>query len=86
MVGFRVTEEEKRVLDEMAKKELGVTYVLFIICLPVHWGEPQGCQFDGKAEFSKDQGIIADWSLEYFLSSNGLMRMLVFLSENIHFA
>ena len=45
-------------------------------------GKPKGCQFDGKVEFSKDRGIVADLSLEDFLGPNGLMRLLVFLSEN----
>ncbi len=45
-------------------------------------GKPQGCQFDEKTEFSKDQGILADLPLENFLGSNGLMRLLSFLSQN----
>ena len=44
---------------------------------------PQGCRFDEKAEFSKDRGIVANLPLENFLGSNGLMRLLVFLSENV---
>lgn len=42
---------------------------------------PPGCQFDGRAELSKDGGIIHDLSLEHFLGSNGLMRLLTLLSE-----
>ena len=43
---------------------------------------PNGCQFDQNVEFAKDHGIVNDMSLEYFLGPNGLMQLLIFISEN----
>lgn len=41
----------------------------------------EGCQFNQKAEFAKDQGIIGDLSLQDFLGPKGLMTLLSFIAE-----
>jgi hypothetical protein len=40
------------------------------------------CMFNGRAEFAKDGGTVADNSLTGFLGTDGLMRLLVFISES----
>lgn len=40
------------------------------------------CQFNQKAEFAKDKGIVGDLSLEHFLGHGGLMTLLSFLDED----
>lgn len=38
--------------------------------------------FNERAEFAKDEGTIADNSLTEFLGADGLMRLMVFISES----
>jgi hypothetical protein len=45
-------------------------------------GDNKRCQYDESIEFSKDRGVLADASLQEFLEADGLMRLLIFLSEN----
>ena len=45
-------------------------------------GKPPGCQFNGKAEYEKDGGIIADLPLKEFLGPDGLMQLLLLLYED----
>lgn len=40
-----------------------------------------GCQFNQERERAKDKGLVADMQLPYFLGPDGLMRLLVFISE-----
>ena len=40
------------------------------------------CMFNERAEFAKDEGTIADNSLTEFLGADGLMRLMVFISES----
>ncbi|EGQ7696218.1 MULTISPECIES: hypothetical protein [Vibrio] len=40
------------------------------------------CQFDGNLEYKKDGGIVGDCSLSDLTGPDGLMRLLVFISEN----
>lgn len=40
------------------------------------------CMFNQDAEFAKDNGTVADSSLTDFLGADGLMRLLVFISES----
>lgn len=42
---------------------------------------PYGCQFDEKAELAKDEGIVSDSDLPSFLGPDGLMRLLIMLTE-----
>lgn len=40
------------------------------------------CQYNSDVEYRKDKGTLSDLSLEDFLGPDGLMRLLVFISEN----
>lgn len=40
------------------------------------------CQFNESYEYNKDSGMVSDNSLSEFVGSDGLMRLLVFISEN----
>ena len=42
---------------------------------------PKKCQYDGDIEFRKDKGVLSDNSLTDFIGPDGLMRLLVFISE-----
>lgn len=40
------------------------------------------CQYDQRAEYDKHGGILSDNALEQFIGPDGLMRLLVMISEN----
>lgn len=49
----------------------------------VHHSPIGGCQYDGKAEHTRDGSILGDMTLRHFQGHDGLMRLLEMISDNI---
>jgi hypothetical protein len=45
-------------------------------------GNNSSCQYEQKAEYDIHGGILSDSALEQFIGPDGLMRLLVMISEN----